>query len=361
MNAQGLAQLTFELVSIPSLTKHEAQICDWVQAQVPSWLPAGVRKNTTIERHGNTLVVSPPRQRNRPTIGLVGHLDTVTPSPQQTLGIRDGRIYGCGASDMKAGVALMFAMLPHAADTAYNLCWIFYDAEEGDLLDSGLRTLIADQQLPALDLALVLEPTNNQIQAGCMGSLHATVTMIGKRGHSARPWQGDNALTHAGHFLTALSAIPRRDVPCDGLTFTEVISATQMQTHTNRNVIPDAVAININYRFAPGVSVESAVVQCEAHIAAAAGGRAYRCDITDRSPSGTVHASHPLLASWIADQHLRVEPKQAWTDVAQLTAAGIPAVNFGPGDPAQAHQENEYVEIAPLAQGYDLLQALLLG
>lgn len=342
--ANRLAELVLALVRIPSVTGDEAAVAAWV-------LDDARTRGARAQRHGNCVVAMRPGEPGAPTIGLFGHLDTVAPAADQASEWLGDRVVGCGASDMKGAVAVMLELLSRPCRA--GLVAVFYDREEGPYADNGLRTLLESGVLPRMDAALALEPTGNAIQAGCMGGLHALVTFKGKRAHSARPWQGENALHKAHGFLARLAALERREVAVGGLTFYEVMTATTAATRNSRNVVPDRFVLNVNYRFAPGKPVSAARDELVALVAGEAD-----IEIVDEAPAGDVSHDHPVLAAWRRRFDLPVEPKQAWTDVAQLTAHGIPAVNFGPGDPAQAHQAGEYVEIASLVRGYALLADL---
>jgi succinyl-diaminopimelate desuccinylase len=348
-----LADLTLALCAIPSETGTEGAIADDLEARCVALLgPAHV------QRHGNSVVALPPHRASRPTLGLFGHSDTVKPASDQPLAIRDGRVYGCGASDMKGGLAVMLALLADHEALGCNLVAVFYDKEEGPAHDNGLEPVLASGLLPAMDLAVCLEPTDNRIQAGCVGGLHATVTFRGRRAHSARPWQGENAIYKAIGVLEHLRAFGRREVRVGPLTFYEVMNATMASTANSRNVVPDAFTLNVNYRFAPGKPLDTAERELRELVGADA-----EVAVIDEAPSGQVCLEHPLLAAWMAAEAregapLEVEAKQAWTDVARLTARGIPAVNFGPGETAQAHQANESIPIAYLESGYAALRRL---
>lgn len=345
--ADRLAELVLALVRIPSVTGDEDAVASWV-------LEDARNRGARAQRHGNCVVASRQGDIAGPTIGLFGHLDTVAPAAGQAYDWLGDRILGCGASDMKGALAVMLELL--SRPTRANLVIVFYDREEGPYADNGLRTLLASGILPRIDLALALEPTANTIQAGCMGGMHALVTFRGKRAHSARPWQGENAIHKAAGFLARLASRERREVLVGGLPFFEVMSATTAGTNNGRNIVPDRFVVNVNYRFAPGKPIAAARDELASLVAGEAD-----IDIVDEAPAGDVSHEQPILAAWRKRFDLPVEPKQAWTDVAQLTAHGIPAVNFGPGDPAQAHQAGEYVEIASLVRGYALLVDLLDG
>jgi len=344
-----LAELTLTLCRIPSETEHEAAIADWVQARCEAAAGAA-----SVFRIGNSVICDPHRAAppGAPAVALVGHLDTVKCAEGQPYEVADGKVYGCGASDMKAGVAVMLALLERWRELqGARPVWIFYDGEEGPAEGNGLEPVLRSGVLPTLDFAFILEPTDKAIQPGCMGLIHALVTVRGTRAHSARPWQGDNAIYRAIPLLQRLSEWPRREVRLGELAFYEVIVATQAATTNSRNVVPDALAINVNFRFAPGNTAEAAEAELRALV-----GDAADVEVTDSAPSGQVHADHPLIADWRAREGLSVLPKQAWTDVARFTANGIPAVNFGPGETAQCHQAGEWCSIDSLEHCYGALR-----
>ncbi len=342
----NLLQQTLELVQIPSPTRNEDAICNYLEQWTKQEL------GFPCVRQRNSLVVYPPQQEGRLTIGLFGHIDTVPSDPNQPLEIQKGRLYGCGSSDMKGGCALIMNALKEYDSHACNLVAVFYDREEGPDIENGMRDLI--DQLPPMDFALVLEPTNNCICAGCMGGLHATVTFEGKRAHSAHPWQGQNAIYRALPVLAKLRDKPRREVQVSGLTFYEVMSATMARTDNAPNIIPDKFTVNVNIRFAPGHTEVEALNELRNIV-----GDLATITVRDSCNPGDVYISHPLIQKWIDKCSISVEPKQAWTDLARLTAKGIPTVNFGPGDPARAHQATEWIEESALIKGRNLLFTFL--
>lgn len=353
-SAQRLAETTLALCAIPSVTGNEAAIADDLQARCLA-MP-GVR----VDRVGLSVLARREDAPGAPWVALVGHSDTVAPAPaaQQPLCIdpTNGRVFGCGASDMKGGLAVMLALLAAPQRFSVNLLCVFYDHEEGPAERSGILPICASGALRDVALALCLEPTDGVVQAGCIGGLQARVTALGKRAHSARPWQGHNAIYAALPLLSRLASMSRREVQVGGLSFFEVTTATQALTENSRNVVPDRFVLNINQRFAPNRTVAEARAELEALIAACG---PYQLEIVDEAPPGSVCLDEPRLRAWIAGEGLAVEAKQAWTDVARLTSLGIPAVNFGPGETAQAHQAQESVPIAALSQSYERLLRLM--
>ena len=342
-----LLQQTLELVQIPSHTGHEEAICNYLERWCCDKLPA-----VPYVRRRNSLIVYPPQTDGRPTIGLVGHIDTVPCDPNQPLEIQKDRLYGCGASDMKGGIALMMEAMEAWEELPCNLVGIFYDREEGPDQENGMKLII--DEVPPMDFALVLEPTNNCLEAGCMGGLHATVTFEGKRAHSAHPWQGQNAIYRSLPVLAKLRDRPRHEVNVAGLTFYEVMTATMARTENAPNVVPDRFIVNVNIRYAPGRTEKEALEDLVALV-----GDLATVDVRDSCIPGAVCTDHPLIQKWIEKCSLTVAPKQAWTDLARLTEHGIPAVNFGPGDPARAHQAVEWIDGAALQKGHDILFTFL--
>ncbi len=280
---------------------------------------------------------------------LAGHLDTV-PAQANIPGSRDGeRVHGLGASDMKGGLAVAMELVLAGAPVAA----LFFPREELPFVQTALTPLLA--RAPAVlehEVAVVMEPTDCAVQAGCLGNVNARWTFSGRSGHSARPWLADNAIERAAAGIAALAAKPANPVVFDGLEFVEVASVTRIAGGVAGNVIPDAVEAWLNFRYAPGRSP----AEGEARLAELCGGHG-EVEVIANAPSGAVAASHPAVRRLVAAGALAVEPKQAWTPVAELAAAGLPAVNFGPGSPAQAHRRDESVAIANLVRAYRVLEA----
>ena len=336
-----LAERTLELCAIPSPIGEELAICDEVEA----WAKG---QRLPVRREHNSLIVEGAKP-----FALVGHLDTVPGHPQASRSRREGpRLYGRGASDMKGGLAVMQALLEDLPAAARPQA-IFYEREEGPYAENGLEPLFSKGLLPKLQLAICLEPTDNRLELGCLGSLHATVRFRGKNAHSARPWEGENAIPKAADLLTRLATLPRKPVVCGGLTFYEVTEVTRAHGGQARNVIPDLFELNLNHRFAPGVTLEQAQAQVRALV-----GPSAELEFTDLSPSGPVCDTNPEVQRLIG-QGLSTAAKQAWTDVARFAVHGIDAVNFGPGQPAQAHQVDEWCDIPSLGRAYESLRRWL--
>jgi len=345
---EWLAARTRELCAIPSVTGGEAAVADAVEALARS-------RGLACDRAGNTLVVESPADA-RPSVGLFGHLDTVPPHPDDGAARVEGaRVYGRGASDMKGGVAVMEALAAEdSSGWPVRPVFVYYDREEGPYRDNGLEALFARRgDLAGLAFGICLEPTDLRVEAGCCGSVHATLHFDGRQAHSARPWQGENAIHKAAPVLSALAARGTAEVEHRGLRFVEAMSATVAQGGSARNVIPDFFRVNVNFRFAPGRSLDQA---CDEFRSIA--GSLARVEFTDLAPAGEV-ASGPWLDALLTATGAAIEAKQAWTDVARLGARGVPAVNFGPGEGAQAHRPGESVPVRNLETAWRVLSRFL--
>ncbi|HKP58829.1 MAG TPA: succinyl-diaminopimelate desuccinylase [Polyangiales bacterium] len=350
--SSSLRDTLLEITRIDSPIGEEKALCDHVEQRLGQRLGAA-----RITRFHDSLVVRVNERASGPRIALVGHLDTVRTVHDGPARIEGDLLYGAGAADMKSGLAVMLELAERMPASALpDLTLVFYEREEGPFAENRLGPMLEHfELLRKLDLAICLEPSNNFLQLGCMGSLHATVRFRGKTSHSARPWQGENAIYKSIEFLRLLSVREPHDVLVDGYLFREVASATIAQTTgRGRNVIPDEFDLNVNYRFAPGRTPEQALADVVVWVGGAAS-----VDATDLSPAGRPHADHPLVRCLAESGVAGVQVKQAWTDVARFDALGVPAVNFGPGTQSQAHQRNEYTELPLLGTGYQILEKFL--
>lgn len=351
---ERLAQRLLELVSIDSVTRDEQKIADWVEAELQG-LP-GYR----MVRVENSLCYLSLQRKEKPVLALYGHLDTVKNQQDKKPYIEGDRLYGCGASDMKGGLAVMMELMNELSGLKsfpYHLDFIFYSKEEGPYDDNGLEPVLKDvKELQEAKLALVLEPTSNVIQVGCVGGLHAEVTFHGQSAHSARPWQGENAVFKALDLLKRLSELKRVETEFGGLKFYEVMHPTMIKAGTTRNSIPGEMFININYRFAPGKTIEEAKRELLVMI-----GEGAEVNLVDECPSGKVFLENTYLQRLKRVSGAEFESKQAWTDIARLGLYGIEAVNFGPGIPAQAHQKNEHIHLSDLVENFKIIKEFVLG
>lgn len=345
------------LCSISSFTGEEGPICDAVEAKLKALLGEG-----GVARDGHSLVVTPDVKSDGPNVVLAGHFDVVRTQHDGPTRIEGEKIYGPGAADMKSGLAVMIELLKDCADRGASRRWkarptfVFYEREEGPYLENRLGDLLDHfESLRSADMAVCLEPSSNVLQLGCMGSLHGRVEFRGRTAHSARPWQGENAIHKSAGFLRRLGERAVVDTVIDELVYREVMSATMAEGGRGRNVVPDAFALNVNVRFAPGKTVDDAERDLRELVAAEA-------DLTviDRSPSAIPARTHPMVRALEAMPEIKgVEPKQAWTDVARFASVGVAAVNLGPGTQSQAHQRNEWTDRAALRDGLSLFRRWL--
>ncbi len=356
-DANRLAATLLALLRVDSPTGSEAKLADEVEARLRRG-PAG----PWVTRLGDAVLVLPP-QDERPCIALVGHLDTVPAAGCRPAAREGGRIWGRGASDMKGGLACMLdlaeRLAPHQG--AYRRSLVFYDREEGPYADNGLEPLLARwPRLGGADAAVVLEPTAGRLALRAQGSLHVWITVRGQAAHSGRPWLGRNAVHAALPLLARLAELAVRDVEVDGLTYREALSITQVRAWPARNVVPDLLEANANLRFAPGASPAEAFERLLAWAKPALPAQA-ELRLVDRCPAAPPFRSHPILDALRRSGDLEVTAKQAWTDVARLTAHGLPAANLGPGDPALAHRDDEHVEVRKLEEVSAALERFVLG
>jgi len=345
-----LVSTLVELIDIPSEVGDEGRLCTALAERLmETWGIDGV------ERMGNSLIVG--KRSQRPLILLVGHIDTVPAQGQGRATVEEGRVVGLGASDMKAGLAVMVHLLEDVSVRLgpYDVVGLFYDKEEGPADENGLEPVL--QRAPWLseaEFAVVLEPTDLELQVGCVGTINATVRFDGRSAHSARPWLGENAITKAGSWLAELHARPPESVIIDGLEFKEVFSVTNASGGIARNIVPPSFELNLNYRFAPDKTLDDAQARLREITAPADA-----VEIVDLAPAGPVPEGNPHFTRLASLSGAARTPKQAWTDVARLAEYGVPAVNYGPGETSQAHQVAESVALANLPLVFEALYQFL--
>src|SRR5689334_12210557 len=259
MLEQELSALTARLIDVPSVSGAEAALAELVVSELRAQCPP-----CEIHRLGSNVVLRGPQRPERPSIVLAGHLDTVPPAGNEGARVREGLLYGLGASDMKAGLAVMIQLARRLdwVRARANLTLVFYECEEVALDRNGLKRLFPEfPWLAAADLAVLLEPTDNAVELGCLGTLNARITARGKAAHSARPWQGENAIYKAVPFLARFASLAPREVQVGGVTFKETFQITLAEGGRARNVVPDRFALNVNYRFAPTRTSAEAVAE----------------------------------------------------------------------------------------------------
>ncbi|MGZ4358756.1 MAG: succinyl-diaminopimelate desuccinylase [Gaiellaceae bacterium] len=349
--ARRLAERTLELVDIPSVSHQEVMLAQRVAALMPAALEL---------RHAHDYsLFYRAAAPGKPLVVLGGHLDTVPPQDNLPGRIEDGHVLGLGACDMKSGLAVMIELARWIADSrpelAFDVGFLFFPREELPTDYSALPGIFERApELLAAELVIMLEPTANAIHAGCLGNLNANLVFHGESAHAARPWQGVNAIRRAVEGLQPLLAFEPREVLVQGLPFVEVLSVTRIEGGIAHNVIPDRCVAGLNFRYAPGTSPAEA----EARLRALVGSSA-QLELTGNSPSGSVAAGAPLVQRLREAGDLALEPKQAWTPVAEFSAKGLDAVNFGPGDPRYAHRADERVAAADLERCFSTFQRFL--
>jgi succinyl-diaminopimelate desuccinylase len=341
----SVAARTLALVDIHSPSRQEQEIADYVEAEMP-WRPTW--------RDGETLWYS--TARGRPQIVFAGHLDTV-PANDNFPGRRDEAVvHGLGASDMKGGVAVMMELAWAVSRTGtpadLGAGFLFFPREEIAVEHSPLPAFFETGALEGAGLVIVLEPTDNEIQLGCVGNVNALLRFEGRSAHTARPWLGVNAIDLAVAGLARVASLAPHDVDVGGLPFREVLSLTSISGGRADNVVPDLVEAKLNFRYAPHRSRDEG----EERLRRLAGDEV---EIVSHSPAAPVAISNPLVRRLREVGDFDVTPKQAWTPVAQFAELGLDAVNFGPGATRFAHARDEQVEIAALERSLDALRVLL--
>ena len=339
--------LTAALVDVPSVSGEEAHLADLVHDAL-SALP-----HLVVERDGDAVVARTRLGRDRRVL-LAGHLDTV-PIADNVPSRRDGdRLFGCGTSDMKSGDAVLLHLAATLPEPAYDLTFVLYDNEEVEAARNGLKRLVEQHRdwLDA-DLAILMEPTDGQVEAGCQGTLRAQVRVPGRRAHSARSWLGENAIHAAAPVLATLVRHESREVAIDGCTYREGLSAVRIEGGVAGNVVPDLCTVTVNFRFAPDRSEAGA----EAYVRQVLDG--WEVVVTDSAPGALPGLGSPAAQHFLDAVGVPPQAKYGWTDVARFAGLGIPALNFGPGDPNLAHTRDESVQVHRITDAEALLRRYL--
>ncbi len=341
-----LAAETLALVRIASESGDESAIADHVMRLLRTSGPRFLR------RHGNAIVAGVGS--DNPPIVLGGHLDTVPENDHPDPAIAGDQVVGLGTSDMKGALAVMLALAKRPpSGSAFGL--VFYDQEEVAYARNGLRPLFdSEPWLGEVKAAVLMEPTDNTLELGCLGALHAKATVRGVAAHSARPWLGENAIHRGATLIRRIAEQGVREHVDGPATYREVMNVTLAEGGVARNVIPDRFVLNVNFRFAPDRTSQDA----ERHIRTVLSG-ADEVEITDLAPAAPARADAPFFERFTRDQGITARAKQAWTDVAQFAAHGVPAANFGPGLPELAHKRDERIPIANLERCHAVMRAVL--
>lgn len=348
-----VASLTAALVDVPSVSGDEVAIADAVEAALRSL------GYLDVSRDGNVVVARTDLGRPQRLV-LAGHLDTV-PIAGNLPSRRDGDImHGCGTSDMKSGVAVMLrlaaSLRPSSAAPLHDLTYVFYDCEEIEADRNGLGRFSRERpEVLRGDLAIVLEPTSGAVEAGCQGTMRAEIRLTGSRAHSARSWLGENAIHAAAPVLQRLADYQARSVDIDGCVYREGLSAVRIVGGVAGNIVPDECVVTVNFRFAPDRAVDAAAQ----HVRDVFVG--HEVVVTDAAPGALPRLTEPATAAFLAATGLPPAAKYGWTDVARFGELGIPAINFGPGDPNLAHARDERVDVTVIEETERALRRYLGG
>ena len=332
-----LLALTAELVDIPSVSRDEAAITDHLERALRAV------RGLTVDRVGDNLVARTTLGRERRLV-LAGHTDTVPAAGNERARVEGDVLWGLGAADMKGGLAVMLELARTMPTPAVDVTYVFYAREEIAAADSGLGELFATRpDLLVGDAAVLGEPTAAAIEAGCQGTMHIEIELVGQRSHSARPWMGRNAVHRLGALLALVDARPERRPVLAGCEYREALQAVHVEGGVARNVVPDRATVVLNHRFAPDRTPDEAEASIRELLAPVLedGDRFERIEVAGGAPPGL---DHPLPAAPAGRHDLAIRAKLGWTDVARFAAAGVPAVNLGPGDSTLAHRADERIE-----------------
>ena len=345
---------TAQLIATPSVSRAERAIADRVEAAL------SLRPDLEVVRIGDNVIGRTDRRREQRVV-LAGHLDTVPPAGNQEPVIEGDRVAGLGAADMKGGLAVLLWLAEAVPEPVTDVTWIFYAAEEIAQEHSGLLQI--QRERPDLlqgDAAILAEPTGAVVEAGCQGTLRVEVELQGRRAHTARPWAGVNAVHRLAPLLAAVAAWNGREPTIDGCTYREALQAVGVSGGVAGNVVPDVARLVLNHRFAPDRDTEAALAVLADLLNPFLGpGDTFK--MVDAAPGALPGLSEPLLADLTRRSSAPPRAKLGWTDVSRFAALGIPAANFGPGDPVLAHTAGEWVGVDQLESVASALAGLLTG
>jgi succinyl-diaminopimelate desuccinylase len=344
--------LTAALVDIPSESRHEQRIADEIEAALREQA-----SGFEIIRNGNAVLARTNLGR-RSRVLLAGHTDTVPAAGNLPSRLEGDELHGCGTSDMKSGDAVFLHLAATIAEPALDITLVMYDCEEIESSANGLGRIERDHpDWLRADVAILGEPSGGYIEAGCQGTVRVVVGATGTRAHSARSWLGDNAIHKLGPVIERLALYRPRDVDIDGCTYREGLSAVRIDGGIAGNVIPDAASVTVNFRFAPDRTVEQAL----RHVYDVFDGLDVTMELTDAAAGALPGLAEPAAAALVEAAGGQVRAKYGWTDVARFAALGIPAVNYGPGDPNHAHRADERVELSQITATTETLRKYLLA
>ena len=346
-----VAEIARDVVNIESVSGNERALADAIEHALSS------HSHLAVTRDGDALVARTEMGRARRVL-IAGHIDTVPVNNNLPVRaeVRNGHdaLVGRGTVDMKSGVAVALKLAATLVDATSDVTWVFYDHEEVSAELNGLGRLARHSpDVFDADFGILCEPTNGLIEGGCNGTIRVDVRSVGVRAHSARAWRGDNAIHKLGRALTTLSQYVSETVEVDGLAYRESLSAVGVSGGVAGNVIPDSAVLQVNYRFAPNKSVVEAREFLQEFF------DGFDVEVTDSAPGARPGLTSPIAREFVEATGLTPAPKYGWTDVARLSELGIPAVNFGPGDPSLAHADDEWVSVDQVRECERVLRAWL--
>ncbi|MFC5679514.1 succinyl-diaminopimelate desuccinylase [Aeromicrobium endophyticum] len=328
--------LTGALVDIASESLSEQEIADAVEQALVA-VP-----HLDVVRDGHTIVARTSLGRGERVV-IAGHLDTVPANDNFPSRLEDGVLHGLGSCDMKGGVAVALLLAATVSEPVRDVTYVFYDAEEIAAEFNGLGRLARERpDLLAGDFAILMEPSDAGVEAGCQGTMRVDIRTAGERAHAARSWMGSNAIHALAPVLDRLETYVPREVDIDGLVYREGLNAVGIRGGVAGNVVPDEAVVTVNFRFAPDRS------EADAHQHLQEVFEGFGLTVTDSAPGALPGLSQPAVAAFVATVAASPRPKFGWTDVAQFTQLGIPALNYGPGDPIYAHKADEHVPVEHL-------------
>lgn len=342
-----VVDLTAALVDLPSESLDEQLIADEVETALRS-LP-----HLTVVRDGHTIVARTDLGRAERVV-VAGHLDTVPVNGNLPSRLEGDVLHGLGTCDMKGGVAVALRLAATVPEPTRDVTFVFYEAEEIAAVHNGLGRLAREHpDWLEGDFAILMEPSNAGVEAGCQGTMRVDLRTTGERAHTARAWMGANAIHALAPALVTLEAYESRHVEIDGLTYREGLNAVAVSGGVSGNVVPDVASITVNFRFAPDRSEDDALAFLRATFPE------YELVVTDSAPGALPGLQRSAAAAFVEAVGAEVGPKFGWTDVAKFTLLGVPAVNYGPGDPLYAHKADEHVPVAHLRRVEEKLRTWL--
>jgi succinyl-diaminopimelate desuccinylase len=344
---KDVVALTGALVDIESVSGNEAEIADAVEAALTPL------EHLDVIRDGHTIVAR--THLGRPErVAIAGHLDTVPINDNLGARVSNGNMSGLGACDMKGGVAVALKLARDLTSPKRDVTYVFYECEEVEAIHNGLGRLSSTRpDLLQSDFAVLMEPSDAAVEAGCQGTMRVDVTVTGVRAHSARSWMGKNAIHQVAEILNTLTSYTPRTPEIDGLTYREGLNAVAISGGVAGNVLPDECTVSVNYRFAPDRSEDEAL----AYLRELFGG--FELVLADSAPGALPGLDRPVAADFVRAVGGEPKPKFGWTDVARFTVMGVPAVNYGPGDPHLAHTQHEFVPIKQLVDCEEKMRSWL--